>query len=57
MYNLSITLSNAQSSPCSCRQVLGGKDVQEALGHQVDQEHPVLHQFPEDHEDPGKTSP
>lgn len=44
------------NSPCSCHQVLGGMDVQEALGHQADQEHLVLHQFPEDHEDPGNTS-
>lgn len=51
-----MTLNNAHNSPCSCHQVLGEMDVQEAPGHQVDQEHLVLHQFPEDHEDPGKAS-
>lgn len=36
---------------CSCHLVLGETDVQEVLGHLVDQEHLVLHQFPEDHAD------
>lgn len=49
-----MTLNNAHNSPCSCHRVLGGTDVQEVLEHQVDQEHLVLHQFPEVHEDPGK---
>lgn len=35
----------------SCRPVLGGTDVPEAPGHQVDREHLVLHRFPEDRED------
>lgn len=49
-------LNNAHISPCSCHRVLGEMDVQEVLGHPVDQEHLVLHRFPEDHEDPGKIS-
>lgn len=51
-----MTLNKAQHSPCSCHQVLGETDVQEAPGDPADQEHLVHHQFPEDHEDPGKTS-
>jgi hypothetical protein len=51
-----VTLNSAKNSPCSCHQVLDERDVQEALEHQVDQELLVLHQFPEDHEDPGKTN-
>ena len=31
-------------------------DAQEVLGHLADQEHRVLHQFPEDHEAPGEIS-
>lgn len=31
-------------------------DAQEVLGHLADQEHLALHQFPEDHEAPGKVS-
>lgn len=50
-----MALNKAHNSPCSCHQVLDGKDVQEDLGHQADQEHLVPHQFPEDHEDPRKT--
>ena len=34
----------------------GGANAQEVLGHLADQEHLALHQFPEDHEAPGKVS-
>ena len=52
-----MALNNAQPLPCSCHRVLGEKGVQVALEDLVDQERLVPHQFPEDHEDPAKTSP
>lgn len=54
VYHLTVTLTRAHNSPGSFHQAPGERDVPEALGHQVDQEHLALHQFPEDHEDPRK---